>query len=482
MINTVCVSIFKTLTESEVKAFGSYLTASYQKSGSIYKLYNYLKKNHPDLTKEKLERKIVEKKLFKEKANPERTLFDTSSKLTAKLKSFITIQELEKQEVDQNFLYLEALKSRKLDELFFRKAESLQQKWDEDSIPGIEHFYHQYKLKVLKFSHPNFSVQKIKKESELKNIIDLLDQHYVAAKMYYSLIYNINNVNSITEKYSIIKILNNFEDAVFSNKVKIRLLYHFLIAYKSSNFRDFKEIKSTFFDIHHYFTQSEKHDLVDVLKYFFYSKRHEVKVTKELFDIVKFSLNESLLLEDGYLSNQSFDNCIQFAKANNEIEWIEKFMENYKDVLHEKDKEDYLAFGKYIVLFYKNQFDDALEKLSLIRIKKPIRLAQLNCCKLQCLYELKYEDAFHQAINSSNQYLSNHKEDLKQNFNFTMFKNFISFIKKIFSIERKSNTNKNEKINKLQVMLVEIDKIKIKPYDMDWLISVINKSISKYKN
>lgn len=171
MKNTVCVTLFKALSENEVKAFGNYLATFYQKSGSVFKLYTYLKKYHPDLTNEKLDRKYVEKKLFGENANPERTLFDSTSNITGKLKSFITIQELEKQEVYENFLYLEALKSRKLDTLFFKKAESLQKKWDDDSIPGIEHYHNQYKLKVLNFSHPNFSIYKTKKESELKILL-----------------------------------------------------------------------------------------------------------------------------------------------------------------------------------------------------------------------------------------------------------------------------------------------------------------------
>lgn len=473
MTNTVCVSIFKTLTESEVKAFGSYLTASYQKSGSIYKLYNYLKKSHPDLAKEKLERKIVEKKLFKEKANPERTLFDTTSKLTAKLKSFITIQELEQQEEYQNFLYLEALKSRKLDELFFKKAESLQQKWEDDSIPGIEHFYHQYKLKVLKFSHPNFSVQKIKKESELKNIIDLLDKHYLAAKMYYSLIYNINNRDTITEKYSVDKVLNDLSGSTIGDEIKIRIFYQLLSAYQTDNFENFKKVKSIFFNLNHHFIQSEKHNLVDILKYLFYSKRKEINVIKEMFEIVKFSLSEELLFEDGYLSNQSFINCILIAKANSAIKWVETFIKDYKHLLNGKDKNNYLEFGEIILLTEKGDYENTIKKILLIKMREPIRVAELNCCKLRCFYELDYELPFFNALNAAKQYLVNHQLDLTET-HLESHRGFTTAIKEIYKLRCESKIKGYQK-NNLDSLLRLKNKLNLEnpTYDKKWLLSKI---------
>lgn len=300
--------------------------------------------------------------------------------------------------------------------------------------------------------------------------------------MYYALIYNINNKETITEQYSVERLLKNLENSTFSNKTKSKLLYKFLSVYQTNNVKDFRKIKSTLFNFHQHFNQSEKHDLVDILKYLFYSKRHETDVTKELFEIVKFSLKEGLLLEDGYLSNQSFDNCIQFAKANNEIDWIEKFIRDYKGLLNEKDKDSYLILGEFVLLFSKHQFKDALEKLALIRIRIPVRVAQLNCCKLQCLYELKYEDAFYHAVNASNQYLSNHEQDFTNINNFHMFKDFVLLIKKIYNIESNKISNKNEKVSHLNVLLGQIEKTNIKPYDTSWLKSKIKGLNNVYKN
>jgi len=472
MKNTVCVTLFKTLSESEVREFGNYLTSSYQKSGSVYKLYKHLRRYHPGLTNERLERKYVEKKLFGDKANPERTLFDNTSKLTAKLKNFITIQELEKQEVYKNFLYLEALKSRKLDILFFRKAESLQKEWEDDSIPGIEHFHNQYKLKVLNYSHPNFSNEKIKKTSELRNSIDILEQYYSTTKMYYTLINEINNKKAISEKYTVRKLLDDFDSATFSeSKAKTKLLHHLLLAYQSNDIVNFKEVKFNFFNLHHQFHQSEKHDIVSILNYLFYSKRNDIYIYDELFEITKFSLKEGLLFEDGYLTNQSFVNCILFAKANNSIEWIEKFIRQYKEFLNKKNKNDYIEFGEIILLVEKSEFENALEKLAKIKLRAPARVAQLNCCRLQCFYEMEYEEAFFNSTNSASQYLLNHKKDLQEEHLF-MIKNFISATKDIYKLKIEKKLNSKEKGLDFSKVLEKISQVKNSPYKK-WLIAKV---------
>lgn len=476
MKNTVCVTLFKALSESEAREFGNYLTTSYQKSGSVYKLYRHLRRYHPDLTNERLERKSVERRLFKEKADPERTLFDSTSRLTAKLKSFITIKELEKQEVYENFLYLEALKSRKLDDLFFKKADSLQKKWDDDSIPGIEHFHNQYKLKILIFSHPNIS--NLKSMVEVDNIIKLLNQYFATSKMYYTLIAQINDKDKNSSKYKISELINNFNKAIFINNTKVNLIYNFLLAYQSNNISFYNKVKSSFFEFFHLFTKSEKHDMVDFLNDFFYSKRNEVDVNIQLFEIVKFALREDLLLEDGFMSSQSFLNCISIAKVNGSIDWIETFIRDYKTNLNKKNRTNLVKFGEIILLIEKKDYSSALDKIIFVNFKEPSRVAHLNCCKLQCFYQLKYETSFLNAISSTQQYLSNHKIDLNNHFIF--FKNFVKVVKDIYKLsvdlklnQHEGNLEYNETIEKL-----------IKPnrplYEEKWLSLKIKEIINKH--
>lgn len=247
------------------------------------------------------------------------------------------------------------------------------------------------------------------------------------------------------------------------------MLHNFLSVYQTNKVEDFRKIKSILFNFHHHFNQSEKHDLVDILKYFFYSKRHETDVTKELFEIVKFSLKEGLLLEDGYITSQSFINCIFIAKRNKKNEWIENFINQYQPFLNLKVKVDIVLFSEAILAFEKREYINSLKKLTEIRPNNVVNSARIYCLKLQCYYELDNEKSFYHLINSSKQYLFNHKDDFIIERDFSMFKNFITKINQIYKIHREVKLA--GKANKLEItnILQQFYKVRYTTYT-EWLI------------
>jgi len=387
--------------------------------------------------------------LYKNNSNPRHTLFEATSDLKKQLIDFITIQELKKNEAHQNFLLLEALKSRKLDRLFFKESERIQEEWDDDSVPGIEHFHNQYKLKLLIFSHPNFDNSKV----ALEDSIDLLEQYYFTAMMYFSLIYNVNYNRKNTTDYSIPKLIQNYKLTSFTKKIKTKLLFDFLSAYQSNNIESFHLVKSTFFKLQNNFIQSEKHDIVDILNYFFYSKRNDFDINKALFEISKFALKEGLFLEDGYITKQSFLNCVIIGQDNKEIDWIKKFIIEYKPFLNEEKKIDLVLYGESIIAFEKKEFDISLSKISQVRMRGAYNVVRINFIRLQCYYELNLEDPFYSLVHSTKQYLLNHKQEFTKE-NFFMINelvNIISQTKKIkgelkYSIDLNNNQKKTKKM------------------------------------
>jgi len=469
--NSECVQLFKSLTESEIRQLGNFLNNTYRKAGAVYSLYKHLRSCYPKFIETKLDRNYIEQRLYKNNSNPKHTLFEATSDLKKQLVDFITIQELRKNEVHQNFLLLEALKSRKLDRLFFKESERIQKEWDDDSVPGIEHFHNQYKLKLLIFSHPNFDNLKIKLTFE--NSIDLLEQYYYISKMYYILCYNINYSKESITKYSIQKLVNDYKLTSFPKKLKTKFLFDFLIAFQSNKIESFRIVKSTFFKVHDNFTQSEKHDIFTILKILYFSKRNETNVVKDLFEMTKFSLKENLILEDGIMTSQSFINFIFIAKRNKETKWIENFIKKYKAFLSEKEKEEIVLFAEAILQFEKKEFGNSLKKLSELRPNSVVNRARTNCLKLQCFYELRNEKSFYHLVKSSQKYLLDHKNDFNNQQDFFMFDNFIKNTKKLFGIYSDSKLYGNTVKDRIKQMLEKLYKIKHATYS-EWLIDKLN--------
>lgn len=472
---TICFRLFESLTEKEeIRLFGIFLTNTYRKNNAVYNLYKYLRKFYPKFLDEKLDRTYMEQILYRDNNNPRQTLFDATSDLKTQLIDFITIQELKKNEVQRNFLFLDALKSRKLDKLFFKESERIQEKWDDDSIPGIEHFHNQYKLKDLTISHPNLS--NLKNLSTFKDILELLDMYYYSAKIYSVLIYiNNNNSENIKDKLTnstINKISEYFEKASFSKKPKLKFLYELLKAFQSNNIEDIHTIKSTFFNLHLYYTQSEKHDIRSILVNLYYSKRNEANVAKALFEITKFSLKEDLILEDGFMTSQFFINSIFIAKKNKDLEWIEMFIKKYKLYLNPIGSEDTILYGEAILAFEKKKYDEVLRNLSKMQLSGVVMGAQINCMKLQCYYELNYNTAvFDHLINATKQYLNNHKKDVSEG-EYSMFRNFAIDVNEISKQRRKAKLFGKIDELKIKSMQKRLNQMKTAPFT-EWLLEKI---------
>lgn len=476
--NSHCVQLFKSLIdENEIRLFGIFLTNTYRKANAVYRLYKHLKSCHPNFIHKKLDRNYIVQRLYKKNRNPRQTLFDATSDLKKQLIEFITVQQLKKNDVHRNFLYLEALKERKLDSLFFRKSKRLQKDWDDDTIPGIEHFHNQYKLKKLTISHPNLN--NANNLTTFRDIVDILDQYYYSAKIYSIIIYVINNqkipvYNYYQDELTIKiakKIKEGFETTSFPKKPKTKLLHKLLKAFLAGKIEDFNKIKASFFKLHYLFSQSEKHDILSILVAMYYAKRYETNVSKDLFEITKFSLKENLVIEDGIMESQFFINSIFIAKQNKDLAWIESFIKKYKSFLDPKNSKNTVLYAEAILLFEKKKFNEVLINLSQIQLNGSVMKAQIDCMNLQCFYELKQINSFDSLNNSSRRYLRYHKRDIPYR-TFLMFKNFIKDVKVIDNERRKENlTGKFDKA-KILKMLKRFSENKHAPY-AKWLIEKI---------
>jgi len=76
------------------------------------------------------------------------------------LNKFFIQQELELSEVDENFLYLKALRRRKLDNYFFKKADQMKKQWDKAPPAGLEHLHNEYRLTRMYCSHPSYDTNR----------------------------------------------------------------------------------------------------------------------------------------------------------------------------------------------------------------------------------------------------------------------------------------------------------------------------------
>ena len=454
MEKTKLIIMLKSLSKVEVKEFGNFLMGvPYQKTGSVFKLYTHLRQKHPEFALKQIKKEYVIKKLFKEVKNPEKRLSDTSHRLSNALEDFLIKKRLDNDTVTKNFLRLEMLKERKLDDLFFQKINAIEKEWETQQIAGIEGFHYRYQLKRMHFSHPNKEIH----SKMSKDLIQWLDKYYISIKLYWVLCYKINNTLVRDNKqdfpqYFIDDIMKNSTLEDFNKVPQIRIFSKLINALTNDDYDDYDdylEIKNDFFQYFdsNLFNESEKAGLYTVLNYFCFRnvQKEKPNAQQSLFELNKFAVEKHLILEGNYITADSFRNIVTVACFVKEIDWAIAFIQDYKKYIKEKFREDTILICEARIAMTQNKHEQALNKLiPIARFKNARFKVYATSIELQCYFELEgYNELFFASTLNFKQLLTRNQERKVITPKVaTDFKNFVSYIK---VIKRESSNKKRLK-------------------------------------
>lgn len=371
-------------------------------------LYNYIKKMHPEYPVKKISKTHIQDKLFKNAKDAERSLFDTTFRLTKVLKEFLVKRELENNQSTQDLIFLSALKSRRLDTLFFQEIEDVEKKWKKNSIPGIEHLYEQYRLKAMYISHPKSSIWN-KKPIVLTEIMQELDKYYLAKKLWLLMCTYINqffaNEKNGQPTFLTEEVLHYASLPEFQEVAQIKLFRYLATMLKTKNVDSYQEAKHTFFKQFLQYNKIEQNSLVQ----FFICCCEYIggdKASKELFEINKFAIEQKIIFTNNYIKSSDFINTVNLGCKVNQLNWTTNFVSTYGNYLELQEQENTILFCNTILAITKKDFDTALDKLLQIKFENVFWVALTKCMRLQCYYKLKgYEESFISLTNSINQFL-----------------------------------------------------------------------------
>jgi len=474
------ISLFSTLDNTEIKEFGKYLEGTvHRKSGSVVALFNYLKKWHPEFPEKKVDKEIVSKVIFKGSKTFNRRLFDLMSNLSKALEYFLIKKRLEQQDLEREFLLLEILKERKQDKLFFEKINQLEKRWEEKEEAGIEHLHNKYRLMKMCFLHPNYSVLYEMPLNPL-HLIEKMDEYYFAAKLYWTLChYTTNNYvvdrNKSTEQkeYLLKEILKLSATPHFQNNIKIKLLGGILQSLIDKDYTNYQKLKNGFFDNLDSYNEYEKHDLLVILTVICYDdyRNGNANAMRESFELNRKAAEKRLILEDGYVATIHFRNIVNIGLSVKELDWTEKFIQEFGPFLQEEQKQDTLLFSEAYLYFHKEKYDDALKKLAQIKLQNVVYGIQARCLQLQCYYTTEDYDLFYNLIKSFSTFL-NRNQSIAIGTKKALL-NFISYSKRLFDYHVQSKEN-------LEGLLKEIE-TNVNVVHKTWLLEKITLLLDKKK-
>jgi len=448
MTNSKLLIYLKTLSNTEMKDFSLYLSISKGAKDSI-KLFHCLKKYHPHYTDKALDKNKVAQKLFAEDINKDKKLINAMQRCSRLLDNFLIQEELKTQTENQEMLLLQALKKRRLDTYFFRKADKLDKAWTDNPPPGLLTFHYLFRLKEMVFHHPKYLLQN-KKPIKIFELINILDKYLYTVKLFWQLIlYNNRVLLSGLEDYIEEKIMfNNWQYAEskgFQNEEpQLYFLNKLSNSFKNNDFSNYDLLKSNFDNHFNLYNQDEKNLITTLFVSACYQNFHEGKpeALRQLFEINRFMVEKNLIIQDSYIQSDQFWNIVNVGFSMKENKWTESFIKQFGEYLPNTEKDDVLSICKAMVSFHNKEFNNALSQIAIVKFQNILYALQARNIQLKCYYELdnKYEGQFWDFTKSfymflfRNQYISNGTRE--------EFKNLINFCKELYKIKN-NYSNKN---------------------------------------
>ncbi len=451
------IKLFRGLSRSELLEFGRYLkTPFFNRDKNLLILYNYIKKYHPKLDSEKLDKEHFIKKITGEKDTKTRKIHDWMSDLSSKLEDYLILIETRKKSYTRDFLLLDAMKERKIDELFFRNVKNIGNKLDNSVERDMFYYFYQWQLKHEAFFYSSIS-KKYKDEKDIAKTMEYIDMFFCAVKLRYSGEMAIQEL-IVSDEHSIAlldEVLQEIQKPIYQENKLFEIYKLTLELFYEKRDETYNKLKSLVLKHLNLGNHDEKLTLLNFLMVHAnkrlgevslqYTKELYERYTRELFELYVYKIENDLLLEDGYITGVHFYNIIYLATTLQRAEWLEKFIHTNTKYLNDNIRESTTNLANAYLHFAKKEYRQCL--LTLLQMDSAYSL-QTRTLGIQCHYEFEADsEVLTLECNNFNKYLN-------RNEKFAAFrkeypKNFIRFVKMLIDAPYKKDMTKEKLHTKL---------------------------------
>ncbi len=475
MKNSKLIVFLKTLSSTEMREWGKYIEANSTKNvESTMLFFEYLQKQYPKFEEAKIEKELIAEKLYPEEKNGVKKIDNLIYKFWSILENYLVMKEIENQPRQKELFLLDALKYRKLDKYFFKKADELEKEWTENIKDGAENYLNLYKLKMGKLTHSNFKEKK--NVDELRKAERDLEKHYLSSRF----IMNAGTVitkEQIIDKQVVRRIIDidKLIELVDQKEIcKDGFLKYYYEVYEESVKEKFeiKKLKSKIITYKNYYqslSNSEKIDvsnilLICLLKHY---NNGNLEALNEIHELNKFMAEKKILIGKNYtIEIPNFHSIVNIACAVGKTEWAISFVDNYKKYLKTEYKEDVVSIAKSSIYMREKKYEKVLQNLAQVKFQYITDQLISRTLLLISYFELdNYEVMFINKTKSFRLFLLRNKEISDKSRK--SFNNFIKYINKLYDIKYKNGSHKIKLIKK------EIEKENEIVYK-SWLFEKIN--------
>ena len=443
MENSQLIAVLKTFSAKDIRDFKKWLASPFHnQSKDVVQLFEYLFKND-NLNKPKaLKKDKVFQKIFPREKFDDARFRQTMHFLFKQIESFLTYCELVQDEIKNEIVLAKTYRKRKLDRSFEKTVQKIQKTQTQNLRRDSDYLYNNYLFQKEKFGY----LAQFNRTSgtNLQESSDALDKSYVAERLKQSCLMLEHKWHYKVEySHGILKAAINYVEAEdLLKEPSIAVYYHIYKLLTESENKDanFFELKKSIIEFGHLFPKTDMKDaLLMAINYCIHKQNQgESSFVKESFDLYKYGIQRSLLIENNNISKLTFINISSFGIMLSEFEWVEQFLSQYNIYLKEKDQENIVNFCKGKLHFQKGQFDLAMDNFMNVKENDIILNLNSKLTLLKIYYKQDYHEVLLSLSDSMKKYIK--RKDVPESYR-KVYESIIRLMKKLVKVNPFNKTD-----------------------------------------
>jgi hypothetical protein len=461
------IQLTKSLSKRDFRELRKVVRSPYfNQREDVIQLYDYIEKvfneKLPDFSKEK-----AFKKLFPNKKFDDVLMRQLMSYLLKVIEKYLITEGVLQDDLESQLQLTHALRFRNADKLFEKQLSQFLESIEDQEFKNARLHYAKFQMRIEDYT---YRVEKKRAaELNLQSLSDELDYFYISERLRYaSLMYAHQAVTKHNYQQPLLKYTLDYVKDISVIPLSISTYYH---VYKTltepENGENFNNLRQIIIENGFLFPERERKDLYVLATNYCIRRLNngEKNYGLEALKLYRARMDNNVLLENGVLSHYTYNNILMAAIKSEQYDWAENFLNEFKQYLPEKDREN--IFNYNLALFYfrkgKQHYGEAMSLLQIVNLTDV--LYNLDARRLLAIIYFEHNDfqALQSHIESSKIYLHRHKDI---GYHHDMYVNFFRFLEKIQKINMRDTKAK-------EILRGEMTSTQLLA-ERDWLINKLN--------
>lgn len=456
MVESKLIFLLKTFKKSEWRRFREFLASPFfNKRKDLLAFYQCIEETAPLFAAEKLEKEVVFKKIYGQKAYDDKQMRYLMNYTLKAAEQFMGYQRFECSNQLDNYI-LEELVNRKLEKHSKRYFENISKKQKDKEEYTDDRFYAQYKF--MDIANKHFINQDLRRDDQnLKLASEKLDTFYFYNKLKYSC-EMLNRQSQFSSNYDLAftKLLYNHLEQ--SSEIQEPLIAIYAQIYALSTKEDaknnFEKLKHLIREHNQYIPSTEKRHIYSfAINYCSRQIKHNknpIYFVRECLALYLVGIQQEFLFINGYLSPWYFKNVVKLGFNLKRYDWTAAFIQDYHKKLAPTFQEDALHYNLADLAYRKGNHEKAQLYLLKVAYSDVFYTLGAKTMLLKIYYENNELESLLSLIASFSIYLKRNKK-IGKNYRDT-YLNFTSLLHQVTKAKKGKTSKILEKIYQTELL------------------------------